>query len=310
MASNGDSTEPRNLTQGWCEEGESFVALIGRRDGREFDRIAARFANAKTYEHRAAALIYAVTGLLPHSEDDQSGKPNAERAVKNSARPGAIDIRLEDDCEGVEICEVTTSLDHRFQGSVAAIQKLRDAITADYVGAASWSLELDRGWDQLHLKSLAADIASHLNIESRHNPESNDGDGNHYVVSLHERITARLTGHMTPPVITVHSYNAGQEQNKRPYLDELTEYVATDKTVQGKVDKLAREKTHHNAQRCHLFLGMASTGPRGSLLPVSPSYFTWGVLELPDVLDDLWLEGNTGELYHWTKERGWLFHRT
>ncbi len=114
---------------------------------------------------------------------------------------------------------------------------------------------------------------------------------------------------MAPPVITVHSYNAGQEEKNRPYLDELTEYVATDKTVQSKVEKLAREQTLHIAQRCHLFLGMASTGPHGSLLPISPSYFTWGELKLPDVLDDLWLEGNTGELYHWTKERGWLFHR-
>lgn len=308
MTADEDSTEPRNLTQGWCEEGEHVAALARRRDGREFDRISARFAKAKTLEHRAASLIYAVTGLIPHSEDDQSGQPNAESAMNDSVRSGAVDIRLENEYDSVEICEVTTTLDHRFQGSVAAIQKLCDAVTAGYEGAASWSLELDRGWDQLRLKSLAADIASQLNTESRYNPHGNDGDGNQ-AVSVHEMITARLTGRIPPPVITVHSYNAGQEEKRRPYLDELSEYVATDKTVQTKVDKLAREQSHHNAERCHLFLGMAGTGPRGSLLPVSPSYFTWGSLELPDVLDDLWLEGNTGELYHWTRESGWLFHR-
>lgn len=54
---------------------------------------------------------------------------------------------------------------------------------------------------------------------------------------------------------------------------------------------------------------MAFTGNQGGLLPASPSYFTWGNFSCPEPVTDLWLDGGTGEVYHWDRSEGWEFHR-
>jgi hypothetical protein len=290
---------PRDLTQGWCDEGQSLSDAAARRDPEEFIRIADHFKHAKVYEHRAASLLYAFTGHPPRSEDHQTAAGNS--------RTGAVDIALTTCWGSTEICEVSTTLDRRFQSSIAALQQLQDDILARYEGTTSWSLELERGWDDTRLRKTAPEIAERLNeADLNHNPVVS---GEPTVVWVHEKISARMTASTVPPNISVHSYNAGQVNETAPYLDELSEYIATDATIQSKLNKLTKERPRLDAERSHLFLGMASTGPRGSHLPVSPSYFTWGRFTAPDGLDDLWLEGNTGELYHWTRERGWIFHQ-
>lgn len=97
--------------------------------------------------------------------------------------------------------------------------------------------------------------------------------------------------------------------DERPYLDRLTDYVATSALIETKCEKLRREGESLGSTRQHLYLLTAATGRHGGLLPVSPSQMTWGTFSPPPTLTDLWLDGGTGIVYHWAIGEGWRFHQ-
>jgi len=199
--------------------------------------------------------------------------------------------------------EVTTSLDPIYQRASKAVQQFERRIAQAYVGKTTWTLSFERGWESERLKELAPLVAQALN-------DADDTEaGRTEAIDLHPKVTGRQLGPTDPPIVYVDSTNAGASSIGTRYLDALSDYLQNDPTIGSKLVKLQREGLRFNATRQHLFIGMASTGSRGGLLPSSPSYFTWGEFRAPSFLDDLWLWGGTGLLYHWSREAGWIFHR-
>jgi hypothetical protein len=291
-----DSGEPRYLLNGWCTEGEPWSTISESVDPEEWERIRTTFDPKKAAEVTAALLTYAYTGLTPSNQDDQGGQ--------GDGRNGAVDIVLTDIATGEQqVMEVTTSLDRRYQDSSASLTKFEDAVTSAYRGNRSWSLELQRDWEGMRLvRDLAPAVATALSAIA------DSGEAIEGPIALHSHVIAWPNDTPGQPGVKVTSRNAGALNRDDPYLDVLTDYLAKDTTIKSKLEKLEREAQYFNATRLHLFIGLASTGVRGGLLPASPSYFTWGTFVAPAPLTDLWLEGGTGELYHWTQEFGWVFH--
>lgn len=288
--------ERRNLLEGWCPQGESLSQVLRRRDPVVLKRIESEGRDLKdATEVRAAFLLHAFTGLDPAVEDDQRSR--------GQGRNGAVDIVLSAPDGQRQIAEVTSSLDTTYQRSSAALARFESEIAQRYEGAMSWMLDLERGWESLRLvREVAPDVAAKLNqLDSG----SIDTDGSFLI---HPLVTAWPLAPTDPPIVYVQSRNAGASNLEGPYLDALSDYLSTDRTIEGKLSKLTRETPRFGSTRCHLFVGMASTGSWGGLLPSSPSYFTWGEFSAPMPLTDLWLEGGTGELYHWTREADWFFH--
>lgn len=288
--------ERRNLTDGWCREGVSWAEAAQRVDPQEWERIRRDFSIGKSAEEAAALLVYSFTTLIPTSQDDQHGS--------GAGYDGAVDMLLTDATSGeVQVLEVTTSLDPIYEKSSDALRKFERLIARTYTGQATWALGLERGWQLQRLRELAATVARTLNDLTGIATQGQE-------IQLHRCVTARMIGSTDPPIVYVESRNAGASSFSPTYLDALSRYLATDPTIRTKLEKLTVEGARLGATRLHLFLGMASSGTRGGLLPASPSYFTWGEFTPPPLLDDLWLDGGAGELYHWTREDGWVFHRT
>lgn len=288
-----EAETPRDLTKNWCTEAESFQDASRRIDPTVWKQIGVVFKKAKTAEPRAAHLAYAFTGLVPSNEDSQE--------AGTASRSRAVDILLTDRVTSeTQVMEVTTSLDQRYERSSSALRHFQETISNGYTGEGSWGLSLERGWETLDLRSLAPLVAAALSAVT------DTSNGPH---ALHENVRGWRVEEETEPRVVVSSRNAGALNREDPYLNVLSAYLANDPTIQSKLSKLAAERSRLGATRSHLYIGMASTGVRGGLLPVSPSYFTWGEFLAPDEIDELWLDGNTGELYRWTRESGWVFHR-
>jgi len=285
-------SQPRNLQEGWCPRGNPLSVELRRRDPGAQKRITAAFAHTPVEERAAARLLHAFTGLEPRLEDRQAGA---------GSRDGATDILLTSSSGRHQVVEVTQSLDPHYERAADAVARLEAAIADHYAGRVSWMLELERGWEATTWRTLAPAIAAALATAPA--PSSSDQP-----VTIHPHIRAHAIGPTDPPVVWITGRNAGASSFGMPYLDALSSYLEQDITVRGKLDKLTREALLFDAQRVHLFIAMASTGARGGLLPTSPSYFTWGTFVPPEPLTDLWLDGRTGELYHWTVEAGWVFH--
>lgn len=296
---------PRNLLEGWCPEGESWTEAARRVNPDEWSRIKRDFPLTKPAEQTAALALYAYTGLLPRNEDRQQSRRDVSSEPSSGTYDGAVDIVLTDAETGArQVAEVTTTLDPRYEKSSSALVKFESIVRQKYTGAISWTLSLDRGWEAEPLKSLAHLVARALNELDGTTLGVDDDAG------LHPVVRGRQLGLTDPPIVYVSDRNAGATAFQGGYLDALSQYLASDTVIGDKIRKLERESKRHDATRRHLYIGVASTGRRGGLLPVSPSYFTWGTFTAPAPLDDLWLQGGTGEIYHWARERGWLFHRT
>lgn len=287
--------EPRNLQDGWCDEGASWSTAVQHVDPEEWERLKTEFPLAKEAEQVAALFLYSFTKLIPTNQDKQQAGGDGYN--------GAVDVLLTDAATGErQVMEVTTSLDESYQRASKAVEEFERRIAQRYTGEATWTLGLERGWESERLKELATVVADALN----------DADGTeagrNRDVELHPKVTARQLGPTDPPIVYVDSTNAGASSFGARYLDSLTDYLESDPVIGRKLEKLEREGLRFNATRRHLFIGMTGTGARGGLLPASPSYFTWGEFRAPANLDDLWLWGRTGLLYHWSREAGWIFH--
>jgi len=285
----------RNLLEGWPTEGACWSKAARRINPTEWERIKSTFDPKKQNEVAAALFAYAFTGLIPTNEDDQSGG--------GGGRDGAVDIRLADGATGeVQIMEVTSSIYSRYQCSSSALGTFESRVSSGYTGDLSWCVELEHGWENLDLCIVAQAIVAALNSSPAETLESPCRQ------QVHSHAVIWRSPVPTIPKVQVISRNAGASPLDRPYLEALSEYLRNDPVMTRKLDKLTQERANLGATRSHLFIGMASTGIHGGLLPISPSYFTWGHFSPLDGLDDLWLHGGTGELFHWAREDGWVFH--
>jgi len=291
-----ETNEPhRNLQDGWCSEGATLREAVAAADLQVLGRIDAQFKPDPPDERTAAIHLHLFTGLEPSLEDHQY------RGGQN--RDGAVDIVLSAASGAREIVEVSQSLDHAYEKSAHATEAFEDRLQREYSGDLSWMIDLERGWEKQKLRDLAPQVAKALNVAS----ESHVGDDT--TLTVGEYVQATVLGLTDPPIVYISSRNAGAVNLREAYLDALSEYLASNKTIAGKLSKLARERDVLAAERCHLYLGMASSGSLGGLLPASPSYFTWGTFVAPSPLTDLWLHSGVGQLYHWTIEGGWVFHQ-
>jgi hypothetical protein len=284
---------PRDLTKSWCPEGEPLAEAVAQIPAEAWERRTAAFDGVDKFEARAALFLHAFTGYMPRLED-------------TDGRQGAVDLTLHVADRLVGIVEVTSTLDAQFQRNSAHLQPLIDEVNREYRGDARWALSFEHGWrlpPGRQRSALARELASGLEMqESSTNvaqaiqianlvlayPISDPGDG-----------AVELTG-----------WNANiPDARDLPYLDRLTAYLSSSTLVARKLKKLSAEAERLGTTRCHLYLLMASTGNEGGLFPVSPSYFTWGNFSCPEPATDLWLDGGTGEVYHWDLSSGWKFHR-
>lgn len=291
-----DEARSRILTEGWCPRGESFPEALSHATPGSTRETQDAFAAVGSGEPVAALLLHAFTGARPVVGDDQSGG--------GSGRNGAADIILQRNDGLVEIVEVTRSLDAKYQRSQAHTRRFEAAVEREYLGSVAWQLDLERGWESADLNEVAQAVAAELNRLV------GLGATTEGMLDVHPVVRAGVIGPMDPPRVIVISANAGASNAEAPYLTELSGYLANDPIIAKKLAKLERECEEYGAARTHLFIHMAATGTRGGLLPTSPSYFTWGEFRAPEVLTDLWLDGNTGHLFHWTVESGWIFHVT
>ncbi|BDZ55411.1 hypothetical protein [Agromyces marinus] len=283
----------RNLLQGWCAEG---VTLTGALEGVPASSHQAReseFASAGADESRAALYLHLFTGSLPQLED-------------TAGRQSAVDLTLHSNYGLVGIAEVTSTLDRHFQRDSGQLRRLVASVNAEYAGTGAWSLGFEYGWSMptnTQLPGLAQRLSAEL---ERADASTNDDEA----VTLAEHVLAYRVEQGLGPRVHLASWSANVPTSAdTPYLDRLSTYLAESDLIARKLAKLAAEGERLGTNSLHLYLLMASTGVDGGLLPSSPSFFTWGRFACPAPATDLWLDGGTGEIYHWSQDTGWVFHR-
>jgi hypothetical protein len=284
----------RNMLQGWCAEGitlnrasESLTAGAQRRALEEFE-------GADADDIRAASYLQVFTTLVPHWRD-------------RNGLQGAVDIVLEHNEGIVEVAEITSTLHSEYERERRRVALLVSKVQTIYEGGFAWLFHLRYGWATPEtapaLNALASQIAAELvalDAAGRDNAFSSSA----------EWLFLRRDTAATMPRVAITSWSSNTPgTDDEPYLDRLTRFLGTSALVGKKRTKLQREADLLSATRQHLYLLMASMGNEGGLLPSSPSFLTWGTFLAPPGLTDIWLDGGTGEIYHWAIESGWVFHR-
>ena len=284
---------PRDMTKGWCAEGAPLAEAAARISAETWDLHAEAFAGVDEFEARAALFLHVFTGCMPRLED-------------TDGRQGAVDLTIHDADHLVGIVEVTSTLDAQFQRNSNHLQLLIDEVNRAYRGDARWALSFEHGWNLppgRQRSVLAGELVHALELQDA----SID-------VAQPVQIASEVRAHRIPDpgedAVELTGWGANvSDALDLPYLDRLTAYLSSSTLVARKLKKLTAECERLGTTRCHLYLLMASTGNEGGLLPASPSYFTWGDFSCPEPLTDLWLDGGTGEVYHWDPSAGWRFHR-
>lgn len=289
-----DDEMKRDLSKDWCPEGISLNEARAAMTLNDHQRFALAFGTDIDDESRAAANLYAFTRLLPALEDA-------------NGLQGAVDLTLHGSANGVEIVEVTSTIDGSYQRNRAQSVALAEKMSELYTGATSWVLSFEHGWSlprNADLPALASTLASALmDLDTA-------GTGDE-PLKIATGIHAYLTERGLAPSVSASSWNANiPPSTPAPYLNLLSEYLIGSDLIATKLSKLQRESERLQASRRHLYLLMASTGKDGGLLPVSPSYFTWGEFTCPPPVTDLWLDGGNGMIFHWNDHDDWVFHRT
>lgn len=285
--------EKRNYLENWCAEGESLMSASNTAGARAFQDLEEAFAEARPEECRAAMYLLAFTGKRPEPRD-VNGLQNV------------VDILLHDSRGVTDVVEVTSSRDEQHDVDFNRVEKLARKISDEYRGSQAWRLSFGYGWTSpatgKETNRLALDVARRL--------EEADAEAVDRI-DLDERL--RMVAHKFDGEggsVIANGWATNSKDDDRPYLLRLSEYLNTSEHIQrNKLPKLAREANEFRAQRVHLYLLVASTGTNGGLLPSSPSMMTHGTFQPPRGLTDVWLYGGTGELYHWSQDEGWVFHR-
>lgn len=286
---------PRNLMEGWCREGVTLAAAAGSVPITAHRERETEFGQADSDEARAAAYLHIFTGDLPRLED-------------TNGRQRAVDLTLHNPDQLTGVAEVTSTLDANFQRNSAQLRRLVEDIGRHYNGSDSWALGFEQGWTMPPNRDLSA-LAEHLcaQLTSANETPGIDMDA---PLKLAENVVGYRVAAQSIEQVRLSSWSANiPVSSESPYLDRLSEYLSTSDLIAKKVDKLTAEKIRLGSNRQHLYLLMASMGESGGLLPISPSFFTWGTFSCPEPITDLWLDGGTGEIYHWNMYDGWVFHR-
>lgn len=287
-------TEPRNLLEGWCPVGSSFPE--GLREFGDDSRIESLHAHLNSLtglrsgEPGAAWALAAHTGLWPEPRD---GTEVGKRL---------IDFVLRGEGDHLEAAEVMQTIDpqfmRRFMTMSAAIVP---AVHAAYRGTHSWGLQFERF---IELPSSQHDLKERASVWAEV-LESADPAG---PIELGPGLRAWPFREKRPAGVYFSSANAEiAERPETPYLDRLSEYLATDGNIERHIEKLRVESATLAARRSHLYLPVAATGENGDLLAMSPSLFTWGTFTPIDGITDLWL-ANGLDVFHWSAETDWVYH--
>lgn len=288
-------TRPRNLMEGWCREGITLAKAADSVSPAAHREREAEFGQSEADEARAAAYLHIFTGDLPRLED-------------KNGRQRAVDLTLHNANQLTGIAEVTSTLDGNFQRNSAQLRRLVEDINLRYNGSDFWALGFEHGWTMPPNRDLSA-LSEHLcaQLISASETPGIDIDA---PVKLAENVVGYRVAAQSPEQVRLSSWNANiPGSSEDPYLDRLSTYLSSSDLITKKVEKLYAEKVRLCSNKQHLYLLMASTGDSGDLLPTSPSFFTWGSFSCPEPITDLWLDGGTGEIYHWNMYDGWVFHR-
>jgi hypothetical protein len=285
--------ERRNLLQSWCVEGSSLAEASRVIGAEEYEQTRAEFDGASSVEARAALYLHLFTTHRPLWRD-------------RDGLQGAVDIVLIAANGSKEAVEVTSTLEDQFMSAHVLSELLAVDIAERYSGSSSWLMHLAHGWEPPRTTrtrhALAMRIAEEL--EAFHADGRTDG-----TLESADWIRVRR-GDGDASRVEVVSWSANiPDSGDVPYLDRLTTYLGTSSLIARKREKLVREAIALGTQKRHLYLLMSATGAGGGLLPASPSYMTWGQFSPPEDLTDIWLDGGTGQIYHWNDDAGWRFHR-
>lgn len=282
---------PRDLRRGWCPEGISLYDAIDALGIDAYRSAEVEFAEAHPTELRAAQYLAVFTGLDPRWRD-------------RDALQAAVDIELRAPNDTLELAEVTSTLSRSFEQESRRVERLMGMVKASYTGETNWLFHLQRGWaTPKNLNTFAAAIAREL--------ESYDAEGRHdgHLLAADTMFVRRDDGE-TGRGASIASWSTNvPEPSDEPYLDRLSNYLRTSSLIAGKREKLQRESQTLGASRRHLYLWVTLSGEDGALFPKSPSDLTRGSFGAPAELTDVWLDGGSGELFHWSDTTGWVFHR-
>ncbi|HBS75979.1 MAG TPA: hypothetical protein DEB55_16595 [Microbacterium sp.] len=288
-------SEPRNLLKGWCPVGRSFPnGLRAFGDDSRIQRLDAHLKSLtglRSGEPGAAWALAAHTGLWPEPRD---GAEAGQRLV---------DLVLQGEGDYLEVAEVMQTTDAEFMRRFRTMSdRIVPAVHVAYNGVHSWGLEFERFVElppsQRDLQQRAPAWAEVL---ASADPEAG-------TVELGPGLSARPFSDERPPGVYFSSANAEiAERPETPYLERLSEYLATDANIARHIEKLRTESATLAARRSHLYLPVAANGENGDLLALSPSLFTWGTFTPIEGVTDLWL-ANGLDIFHWSAETGWVYH--
>lgn len=287
-------TEPRNLLKGWCSVGRSF--LDGLRVFGDDSRIQSLDAHLKSLtglrsgEPGAAWALAAHTGLWPEPRD---GAEAGRRLV---------DFVLLGEGDYLEVAEVMQTTDAEF---IWRLRRMSDrivpAVHVAYSGAHSWGLEFERF---VELPRSQRDLQRRASAWAEVLGRADPGAG---TVELGPGLSAWPLSDERPPGLYFSSANAEiAERPATPYLERLSEYLATDGNIARHIEKQRAESATLAARRSHLYLPIAANGENGDLLALSPSLLTWGIFTPIEGVTDLWL-ANGLDVFHWSAETGWVY---
>ena len=289
-----DTPERRNMLRGWCPQAITLSEAFEALGVVAYEQTQSEFADASADDIRAATYLQAFTTLQPFWRD----RPPLQRAA---------DIELRKPDGSSEIVEITSTLENDHERDRRRLERLAEEVQTLYAGPHAWVFHLAYGWaapptgrDQ---RNLARSIVREL--------DAFDAEGREHGRSTSaEWLFLRRDFNDPTPRVEVVSWSTNTpDSGDEPYLNRLSRYLSNSPLIQSKMEKLIRESEALSAERRHLYPLMASMGLDGALLPTSPSYLTWGDFRAPPELTDLWLDGGTREIYHWSIEAGWQFHR-
>ncbi|MCX7523431.1 hypothetical protein OSC27_14240 [Microbacterium sp. STN6] len=288
-------TEPRNLLKGWCAVGRSFPE--GLRAFGNGPRIRSLDAHLKSLTGLRSGELEAAWALAAHTRLWPEPRDGAEAGQR------LVDFVLWGEGDYLEAAEVMQTTDPEFMRRLVTMSdRIVPAIHAAYSGTHPWGLQFERF---IELPSSQRDLQQRASVWAGLLGSADPEVG---TVELGSGLSAWPLSDERPAGVYFSSANAEiAERPETPYLDRLSEYLATDGNIARHVEKLRAESATLAAPRSHLYLPIAGSGENGDLLALSPSLFTWGTFTPIDGVTDLWL-ANGLDVFHWSVETGWVYH--
>ena len=289
----------RDLSKDWCERGPSIEEAAANFSVEDADWwFAAEDEAWDPDDRRAAVYTWFLTGMRP------------ERRDIPGAGDSRVDLTLHDPDGRVEVVEVLSTLDKHYQADIHRAAGLVRELNPEGPAAISVSVSMGHGWEAPYTRSSAkSDWQAAVKMAHR---DLLDGSLRADTVAAIRSVFPALALKEVAeggPGFFLSSWGARVEGSEgRPYLDRLSDYLATDRQAIRHIEKLRDEAAALKSERTHLYLLVASTGTFGNLLAGTPSFLMEGVFSSPEGLTDLWLDGGVGFIGRWRVGRGWTYH--